>query len=259
MGKYRTYYKLWIKLTKEEIKKEKETFLRFKQILYDYLKFYIDNINIESKFPDEEEMDKYIKNKIVNDISGYYINEYMDYFFQEFGILYSKLDPIQKKELINSDLTYESLSNFSKKVTEDYINDCKKVLPEKVKECFDDYCFPMYCQTERDNITKPTEANFLKYIRDYFILDQQKDNFEDFRNKEKFDIIRDKMKNIYGELKDKYDGKNPFIERYFIRFFIDSDYNYKETTELLDEYYKNNKNNKNKDNNNYQLIKQNQD
>jgi len=28
----RVYYKLWIKLTEEEIKKEKETFLEFKKI-----------------------------------------------------------------------------------------------------------------------------------------------------------------------------------------------------------------------------------
>ena len=30
----RLYFKLWIKLTEEEIKKEKETFLEFKKILY---------------------------------------------------------------------------------------------------------------------------------------------------------------------------------------------------------------------------------
>jgi len=60
-------------------------------------------------------MDQYIKNKMINDISGYYINDHMDYFFQAFGILYSKLNKIQKEELINSDFTYESLSKFAKK------------------------------------------------------------------------------------------------------------------------------------------------
>ena len=106
------------------------------------------------------------------------------------------------------------------------------------------------CIDKQKEITGLTESNFLKYIRDYFILNEEETNFENFRNKVEFEYIRNKMKSIYGKLKDKYDGKNDFIERYFLRFFINSDYNYEETTELLDEYYKN------KDNNNYQLNKQ---
>ena len=247
----RLYFKLWIKLTEEEIKKEKETFLEFKRILYDHLKIFVDNIDIKSKFPEEKEMDIYIKNKMKNDISGYYINDHMDYFLQLFGILYSRLNTNQKKELINSDLTYESISNFAKKVTKDYINGCKEILPEEVKECFNDYCFPMYCQTKRD--TELNKSNFLIYIRDYFILNEEETSFENFRNKVEFEYIRNKMKSIYGKLKDKYDGKNDFIERYFLRFFINSDYNYEETTKLLDEY------NKNKENYNYHLIKQKKD
>ena len=109
------------------------------------------------------------------------------------------------------------------------------------------------CIVKQKEITGLTESNFLKYIRDYFILNEQEKDFENFRNKDKFDNIRNNIKKIYGKLKDEYDGKNRLIERYFIRFFNDNDYNYEETTELLDEYYNN------KENNNYQLNKQKKD
>ena len=250
------YYGIFIKLTDEEIKDEKEHFLLIKKNAYEWLKLFIDGINPKEIIYDEKEMEKYIKNKIISDLNGNKLNEYMNFFLKGFGISYSKLNIAQKIDLINHDLTYESLSKFAKKVTAKFIEDCKEELPEKVKECLNDYCFSMYCQVEGKD-SKLNKNNFFKYIRHYFILNKEEREFGKLRDKNVFDNIRNNMKEIYGELKDEYDRKNRFIERYFIRFFSDdNDYNYEETTKLLDEYYKNKEN---KNINNYEIIKQKED
>ena len=80
------YYGIFIKLTDEEIKDEKEHFLLIKKNAYEYLKFFIDGINPKGIIPDEKEMEKYIKNKIISDLKGNKINEYMNFFLKGFGI-----------------------------------------------------------------------------------------------------------------------------------------------------------------------------
>ena len=73
------------------------------------------------------------------------------------------------------------------------IEDCKKELPEIVHECLKDYCFLMFCQTKGN--PKIDRTNFLFRIRDYFILDLNKADFEDVRNEKTYEEIKINMKN----------------------------------------------------------------
>ena len=165
----------------------------------------------------------------------------------QFGIKYCLLDNNQKDEFINSDFTYDSIKKLAYEVTENNIKECKKELPEKVYECFDDYCFIMYFQLEGNS--KINKSNFLLRIRDYFILDWGKDDYESVRNTKKFEEIRNNMINIYGE----YGKSNPTWEKFMSYFSQNTDYNYDETKEILNNYYKNKKY---KD---YELVKQKED
>ena len=68
------------------------------------------------------------------------------------------------------------------------------------------------------------------------------------------------MKNIYGQLKEEYGSMNPYYEKFLSYLSDNTDYNYSETTKILNDYYKIKKNNKNNKNiNGYMPIKQNED
>ena len=81
---------------------------------------------------------------------------------------------------------------------------------------------------------KITINNFIYNIRDYFILERFKIVFDEFRDSEIFNKIKEEMTNIYPVLKDKY------VNKYFDKFlsFIDSnnDYNIEEIKTILDNY-----------------------
>ena len=247
------------KYMEKDIEEDKTFFQDRKNLLYDQIHFLCDNI---TKYPYEEsEMNQYIRDKYKNpknerniNILDLIIKATDNIVLHRFGVSYSLFDKNQKDKLLNSDLSYESIKNLSYEVTENNIEDCKKELPEEVQECFKDYCFLMFCQTQKD--PKINKTNFLLRIRDYFILDKNKADFEGVRNEEIYEKIKSDMKNIYGQLKEEY-GMNPYYEKFLSYISDDTDYNYFETTKILNDYYKNKKTNKNNDG--YIPIKQNED
>ena len=244
-----------LKITEEYIEKEKACFQERKNFLYGNLLYTLDDIEIKNtESIEDSKINKYLKDefkkekKINKDYFFYAINAFL---LSQFGIKYCLLNNNQKDEFMNSDFTYDSIKKLAYEVTENNIKDCKKELPEKVYECFDDYCFIMFFQLE-DN-SKINKSNFLLRIRDYFILDKEKEIYELIRNATKFEEIRNNMINIYGELKEEYGKSNPTWEKFLSYFSEDTDYNYYETTEILNNYYKNKKY---KD---YKLVKQKED
>ena len=90
---------------------------------------------------------------------------------------------------------------------------------------------------------------FLNFIRYYFILEESKYLFEEYVPQDKFDEIKKKVINIYPKLKEKYSGRNRYLEKFLSFFEIDNDYYYAPVKKILDDYYsgKNNKLNNNED------------
>ncbi len=245
------------KYMEKDIEEDKTFFQDRKNLLYDDFHFLYHNIN--NFLYEENEMNQYIKDKLKNEKDKKKfddITKSLDCIvLYRFGVSYSLFDKNQKDKLLNSDLSYESIKNLSYDVTENNIEDCKKELPEIVHECFKDYCFLMFCQTKGNH--KIDRTNFLLRIRDYFILDLNKADFEGVRNEKTYEEIKSNMKNIYGQLKEEYGGMNPYYEKFLSYISNDTDYNYSETTKILNDYYKIKKNNKNIDD--YMPIKQNED
>ena len=238
------------------IEEDKAFFQERKRSLYGNILFLYEHQKEEFDY-EEKEANKYIRDKFKNETNKFkkeYLCNYINgYILYRFGVSYLLFDQNQKDELFKSDLSYESIKKISYDVTENNIKDCKKELPESVHECFNDYCFLMFCQTKKN--PKINKSNFLLRIRDYFILDKDKDDFEGIRNETTYENIKTNMKNIYGELKEEY-GMNIYYEKFLSYISDDTDYNYYETTKLLNEYYKNKKINKNNNIKDYTLIKQ---
>ena len=162
-----------LKITEEYIEKEKACFEDRKKFLYGNLLYILYDIQIDK--PDsieDSKINKYLKDEYKKEgkrNKDYFFFAINAFLLSQFGIKYCLLDNNQKDEFINSDFTYDSIKKLAYEVTENNIKECKKELPEKVYECFDDYCFIMYFQLE-DN-SKINKSNFLLRIRDYFILD----------------------------------------------------------------------------------------
>lgn len=240
------------KITEKDIEEEKEEFLRIKSIFYNNLLYYYDDL-IETEKADETKMNIYIKDKLKKEEKKDLIYFLANQFLRSFGVSYSLFDKNQKEEFINSDLNFESIKKIANEITKKNIEDCKNDLPKQVHECFDDYYFMLVCQINEN--PKINKGNFLERIRDYFIRDVYQKSLEGIRNKDLFEKIKKDMVDNYGELKEKY-GMNRYLEKYFISFIFDkTDYNYKETATILNNYYKN-KSQKNKD---YKPLKQKED
>ena len=95
-------------------------------------------------------------------------------------------------------------------------------------------CFIVYCQTYEK--TKIKNNNFIKLIRDYFILDKAKKTLSNLRNQQLFDEVRMKMIEIYPILKDNY-GPNKKLDLFLSYFDEDNDYNNKYLNYILNNYY----------------------
>ena len=132
------------------------------------------------------------------------------------------------------DLTYDNCKNFVVNIFNKYICKAKKECPYEIYECFNEQCFVAYCQLSGKEINK---SNFLSLIKKYFILDSM-DIYIPYRNNEKFKKIREKMIELYPQLKDEYgSGRSRTFDKFMSFFEIDNDYNNELLKKILDEYY----------------------
>ena len=243
LGKYNDEVK------EEDIKKDKEKFLYYKDILFDLIcKTDSNSKKLEIK-NNPKQMYKMIKEKLKIEEEIFFIevgfNDFLCFWYLELD----KLDENQKEELFQSKIDYDVIKNFAIKVFDKYIKDCKKILPKEIHICFEEIMFVRYAYMYGEK--KININNFIHLIRDYFIIELNKEGFKRYRNENIYNDIREKIINIYPKLKDRY-GMNRKLE-YFLSFFSsNTDYNYKITNDILNNYY-------NQKNNNYIPIKQKED
>ena len=213
-------------LTEDKLKEDKELFLIYYAnectILIFPNKLGKDQMN-------EEYMDKLVKMQIKRvDFT---------YFMTPFGISYNYLDKEEKEQFKSLFFSYDNIKEFTLKYQKKYIDKCKSILPEKIKDCFNDICFVIYCHIYGN--PKIDIIIFIRNIRDYFILDKKKDTFEMLRNDNLFYEIRTKMLAIYPELKREYIKRNVTFEKFLSYIDRDNDYNYKILRDILNNDSKN--------------------
>ena len=164
-----------------------------------------------------------------------HLNGRIDILMGRMGLSYIILDKKEKEKIRDMEFTYENWKNKSLILMNDYIERNKKICPPEVRICFDDICFPMSVQKFHES--NFSSNNFLKFIRDYFLLDKYKSIFEGLRNEDLFNNIRKEMIDIYPILKEKY-GMNKYLEKFLSYISEDTDYNFKFVANILNNYSK---------------------
>ena len=209
------------KMTEEKIKKDKELF----SVIFE-------NICFMAKFPfelkEEERNDIFLNNIYQKGIKRVSFSIFMT----PFGISYDYLDKEEKEDFKKLFISYENVKKFTLNYQKKYIEKCQKSLPTDIRECFEDICFIIYCHIYGN--PKIDAKIFIRNIRDYFILDKEKNIFEILRKKDLFDKIRSKMLKLYPRLKKEYYGMNTTIEYLLSYIDGDNDYNYKILRDILD-------------------------
>ena len=180
-----------------------------------------------------EILNKKIKELKKNEL--YVLDGHVDSFMNRMGLSFNVLDKKEKEEIRNMEFTYENWKNKSLILMNDYINRNKKISPPEIIICFDDICFPMFVQMSYG--TNFESNNFLKFIRDYFLLEGYKETFEGLRNENLYNNIRKQMIDLYPALKEKY-GMNKYLEKFLSYIIVDNDYGYEFVANILNNYSK---------------------
>lgn len=177
------------------------------------------------------ELKKLIKQKIDEDKDSGYLRYAFHIFMANMGLSYAVLSKKEKMELADMEFTFENWEKKSKILMDNFIEKSKKDCPKEIHICFDDICFPMYVQIfQRTNITT---SNFLRFIRDYFLLNQYNTVFEGYRDETLFNNIRKKMIEIYPDLKKQY-GMNKYLEKILSYITLETDYNHEFVRNILE-------------------------
>ena len=131
------------------------------------------------------------------------------------------LDDEEKKELLGMKLTYENCGSFALNYYKKFIEKAKMECPPEIYVCFEDKAFITYCQYQESKFKK---NNFLSFVKNYFILDQVRPNYENFRNNRIFNKIREPMIDLYPKLKAEY-GRDIIFYKFMSFIEQDNDYN----------------------------------
>ena len=252
------------KFTEEDFLEDKKIFINTKKRLLCYLLY--ENVNVEILTKEEiSQMDNLIKrqlhSKTLNPKEKKRNFDGMVMFASICGISFKLLNEKEKEILLNMDLSYENCKKFFLNILDEYINKMKEIWPKDLEIYYQEKGFIAYCHSLIHAIIKKdiknNPNNFLRLIRDYFLLDYGKILIGDYRDNNLFDKRRKEMKKKYPELKEEYGIKNRYIEK-LVGFLgdQDSDYYHEEIRNILDDYY----NEKKKENRNgYQTLKQKDD
>ena len=168
--------------------------------------------------------------------------EWLSYFLESMYLSYYTLDSKEQKEILDMDYTYDNWKIKSLELMKSFIERTKKILPQIVHFCLDDFYFILHMRKYYGKNFK--YDNFVIYIRDYFILEKTNLTILEYRDKEKFNDIQKKVYEIYPIIKEKYGGMNRTLEKILSFFSSDTDYNYDKTKNILDKYYNEKQNNK---------------
>ena len=226
------------KLSTEDIQKEKELFLEKKKDLVAF-SLYCDYDTSKIKDLKESQIDGIIKEKFLEIKNNFNAHWAFSNFLYDMGICIDLLDNEEKKQILSMNLTYENFCNFASDYYKKFVEKAKKECPLEIYECFEDKAFIIYCQSTKSQIKK---SNFLSFIKNYFILDDLREFYENYRNNTIFEEIREHMIGLYPILKAEYGRKNIFFDKFMSFFEGDNDYNNKFIKEILNNYNKKIKN-----------------
>ena len=171
------------------------------------------------------------KKKFFNHSIKYYLGDFMRHMGLSYDILTSK----EKEEIKEMEFTYENWEKKSEELYNNYLMRCKKNCPETIYFCLD---YRMFINSVQGGYQcELTLNNFLRFIRDFFILEKDLSIYEKYIDREEFDKIRNKVIDIYPKLKETY-GPNRTLEKNFLFLFDEyNDYNYEIVANILDNYY----------------------
>lgn len=222
----------------KDLKKDKEIFLEF-------LKELVCRLSYDKKLSeklDDIELSKILKQIIINE-QKYFWNamfyKYISCFMEYMGLSYNTITKEEQKEVLEMDFTYENWKNKSLILFNNYKERCKRICPSDIHFCFDDKYFLIYLQAYKNS--EITLNNFLRFIRDYYILEYGKELLEEFFDINEFNINRNKVIKLYPILKENY-GMNRKLEK--ILSYVDNknDYNFEIVRNILDNYFARKKN-----------------
>jgi hypothetical protein len=236
----------------EDTKEEKKLFLERLNYLIHSLEY-----NDKKEYNEKEIIDvtKIVLKKYVTDSYHNLYTDALSIFLTSMGLSYFILTPEEKKEILEMDYTYDNWRIKSQELIDSFNIRIKNVFPENLRFCLEDKYFVLHIRICYHKDFKIN--NFIKFIRDYFILDKTLPDILKNRECQLFFDIKKRVYLIYPEVKEKY-GMNRTLEKVLSFFFNDSDYNNEKTKELLDNYYKNKQKNK-KDDDEYVGLKEKQD
>ena len=236
---------------KEQWGKEKEIFLDELRLLMSRITKNGENKELYAK-SNETELAKTLKQMLAKkDYDDFWFYEAISDFMFRLGLSYDILTKSEKKEIFEMDFTYDNWKKKSEILYNNYLMKCKKNCPKKIHFCLNYTIFVINVLSNYD--CELTLNNFLRFIRDFFILEKDVSDYEKFIDMEEFNNLKKRVIEIYPELKEKY-GANRTLEKNFLYFFDKyNDYNYEIMRNILDNYYKN-KNNKNNDDEKIKLI-----
>ena len=225
----------------EDTKEEKKLFLERLNYLIHSLEY-----NDKKEYNEKEIIDvtKIVLKKYVTDSYHNLYTDALSIFLTSMGLSYFILTPEEKKEILEMDYTYDNWRIKSQELIDSFNIRIKNVFPENLRFCLEDKYFVLHIRICYHKDFKIN--NFIKFIRDYFILDKTLPDILKNRECQLFFDIKKRVYLIYPELKEKY-GMNRTLEKVLSFFFDDYDYNNEKTKELLDNYYKNKQKNKKDD------------
>ena len=227
---------------------KKEQWERDKEIFLDELRYLMSRITKEEENKEiyakanEIELAKTLKQMIAKkNYDDFNFDAGISGFMLRLGLSYKILTKSEKKEILEMEFTYDNWKKKSEILYNNYLMKCKKNCPKKIDFCLNYTIFVINVLSNYD--CELTLNNFLRFIRDFFILEKDVSDYEKFIDMEEFNNLKKRVIEIYPELKEKY-GANRTLEKNFLYFFDKyNDYNYEIMRNILDNYYKN-KNNK---------------
>ena len=236
---------------KEQWDREKEIFLEELRLLMSRITKNGENKELYAK-SNETELAKTLKQMIAK---KNYDHSNFDFSISDFmlrlGLSYKILTKSEKKEILEMEFTYDNWKKKSEILYNNYLMKCRKNCPQKIDFCLN------YSIFVTDMLScyecELTLNNFLRFIRNFFILEKRLYCYEKFIDMEEFNNLKKRVIEIYPELKEKY-GANRTLEKNFLCYFDEyNDYNYEIMKNILDNYYEN-KNNKINDDEKIKLI-----
>lgn len=225
----------------EDTKIEKKLFLeRLNDLVHTF------EYNNKKEYNEKEIIDvvKIILKKYITDSYSNLYTDIFSAFLSPMGLSYYILSPEEKKEILEMDYTYDNWKIKSQELIDSFNIRIKNAFPKMLWFCLEDKYFVLHIRICSHKDFKIN--NFIKFIRDYFILDDTLPDILKNRECQLFYDIRKKVYAIYPEVKEKY-GMNRTLEKICSFFLTDTDYNYKKSKEFLDNYYKNKQKNKKDD------------